>query len=384
VAVVDDALAMAEIAGTPAEDLKELRVLRGTFLAATGDSDQALSDLETATTSERAAIRAHAFVELSNLHGMLSDYEGAAALAERALTEARAAKSPELLARALRAKALGPFVAGNLVETARLLEEALALSTGNDPSGLAIDLRLTLLPVRLHLATPLGEIAAQARELTTAARAHGRRNAEAGANWALGEVHALQGDLDTAERHLDTANRQLRDLGRSFQLVWSLLGLARVAVARGQAARARRLAEEAIEITSRPDGVAEPDAFVHLAEAYLVERDLEQAAVALQRARSSLQPGDVVLHAEVQRVEAHLATARGDHQAAATLLRRSLAALTSTDYRLDRLRTAAQLAPALARSGCADEAAALAGDVRRQAIAIGAHALVHDLPGAGR
>jgi predicted ATPase len=110
----------------------------------------------------------------------------------------------------------------------------------------------------------------------------------------------------------------------------------------------------------------------------------ETIAPHLVEAVSSLQPGDVVLHAEVERVEARLATARGDHQEAATLLRRSVAALTSTDYRLDRLRTAAQLVPALARAGSDGEAAELADEVRRQASAIGAHALGHDLLGAGR
>jgi class 3 adenylate cyclase/tetratricopeptide (TPR) repeat protein len=382
ISMLDDALAMAEVAGTPPEDRRELRAMRGSFLGAIGDSERALADLEAATGSERAAIRAQAFIELSNLHGVLSDYEGAAALAERGLREARSARSGDLLARALRAKALGPFVSGDLVETARLLEEALELSIRDNRPGLAIDLRLTLLPVRLHLATPLGEVAAQAHELAAAARAHGRRNAEAGANWALGEVHALQGDLDSAERRFVTADRQLRDVGLSFQLVWSLLGLARVAIARGAPEQARRLAEEAIEITSRPDGVAEPDAFVHLAEAHLAEGDLEAAAAAVRRARASLQPGDAVLHAEVERVEAHLAGARGDHQAAASLLRHALAALTVTDYRLDWLRTAAQLVPVLVNAGLRDEAAEVAGEVRRHAEAIGAHALAQRLPGA--
>ncbi|HEX8930528.1 MAG TPA: hypothetical protein VGA45_16545, partial [Actinomycetota bacterium] len=382
ISMLDDALAMVEVAGTPAEDRRKLRAMRGSLLGAIGDSERALADLEAATGSERAAIRAQAFIELSNLHGVLSDYEGAATLAERGLREARSARSGDLLARALRAKALGPFVSGDLVETARLLEEALELSIRDNRPGLAIDLRLTLLPVRLHLATPLGEVAAQAHELAAAARAHGRRNAEAGANWALGEVHALQGDLDSAERRFVIADRQLRDIGLSFQLVWSLLGLARVAIARGAPEQARRLAEEAIEITSRPDGVAEPDAFVHLAEAYLAEGGLEAAAAAIRRARASLQPGDVVLHAEVERVEAHLAGARGDHQAAASLLRHALAALTVTDYRLDWLRTAAQLVPALVEAGLPDEAAEVAGEVRRHAEAIGAHALAQGLPGA--
>ena len=383
-AMLDDALAIAQVAGTPTEDVVELRVMRGTLRGVTGDPEGALADLEAATRSERVSIRAQAHVELSNLHGMLSDYGRAAPMVERALAEARSARSPSLLARALRAKALEPFVAGNLVSSASLLEEALAVCGSDDQSGLAIDLRSTLLPVRLYLATPLGELSTQAHELATTARAHGRRNAEAGANWVLGEVHALQGDLAAAERHFTAADQQRRDIGLTSARVWSLLGLARVAVARGDAARARRLAEEAIAVTSRPDGVAEPDTFLHLAAASLLERDLDGATAALDRARASLQPGDVVTHAEVERVQARLATAEGDHEGAARLLRQSLATLDSTDYRLERLRTCVELVPALARAGCSGEADRLAGEVLQRASAIGAHALVLELERARR
>ena len=383
-AMLDDALAIAEVAGTPPEDVAELRVMRGTLRGVTGDPEGAVADLEAATGSKRVSIRAHAHLELSNLQGTLSDYGRAASLAERALAEARSARSPNLLARALRAKALEPFVAGNLVATASLLEEALALCGGDEQSGLAIDLRSTLLPVLLYLATPLDELSAQARELATTARAHGRRNAEAGANWVLGEVHALQGDLDAAERHFTVADQQRRDIGLTSARVWSLLGLARVAVARGDAARARRLAEEAIAVTSRRDGVAEPDTFLHLADASLLDRDLDGARAALDRARASLQPDDVVTHAELERVQARLATAEGDHDGATRLLRQSLATLDETDYRLEHLRTCVELVPALRRAGCPDEADQLAGEVLERARAIGAHALTLELERTGR
>lgn len=225
-------------------------------------------------------------------------------------------------------------------------QEALALCGNDDQAGLAIDLRPTLLPVRLYLARPLDELAGQAHELATTARAHGLRNAEAGANWVLGEVRALQGDLIAAERHFTAADQQRRDIGLISDRVWSLLGLARVAVARGGPARARGFAEEAIAVTSRPDGLAEPDAFPH--------------------------------------VEARLATANGDHQAAARLLWRSLATLDSTDYRLERLRTATELVTMLVTTGYDVDAAALARDALRQATAIGAHALVRELERARR
>src|SRR6266545_1638762 len=378
-ALLDDALEMAEIAGTAPEDVAELKAMRGTLRAVTGHPDGALRDLEAATASGRAAIRAQAHIELSNLHGTLSDYEAAAALAERALVEARAAGSPSLVARALRAKALRPYLAGNLVETVALLEEALELSRTGDQPGLAIDLQSTLLPVRLYLATPLEELTRQARRLAAAARAHGRRNAEAGANVVLGEVRLLQGDLAGAERHYGAADRQQRDMGLTAQRVWSLLGLARVAVGRGDAGQARRFAAEAIAVTSRPDGVAEPDAFLALAEACLAGNDGAGADAAIVLARSSLQPGDVVANAHLLRLQAGLASARGRHEAAGELLERSLAALDDTDYRLERLRVVGDLVPALARIGRDADAAARAAEALRQARAIGAHAFAREL-----
>ena len=378
-ALLDDALEMAEIAGTAPEDVAELKAMRGTLRAVTGHPDGALRDLEAATASGRAAIRAQAHIELSNLHGTLSDYEAAAALAERALVEARAAGSPSLVARALRAKALRPYLAGNLVETVALLEEALELSRTGDQPGLAIDLQSTLLPVRLYLATPLEELTRQARRLAAAARAHGRRNAEAGANVVLGEVRLLQGDLAGAERHYGAADRQQRDMGLTAQRVWSLLGLARVAVGRGDAGQARRFAAEAIAVTSRPDGVAEPDAFLALAEACLAGNDGAGADAAIVLARSSLQPGDVVANAHLLRLQAGLASARGRHEAAGELLERSLAALDDTDYRLERLRVVVDLVPALARIGRDADAAARAAEALRQARAIAAHAFAREL-----
>jgi hypothetical protein len=357
----------------------ELKVMRGTLRGVTGDPDGAMDDLRAATRSARAAVRAQAFIELSNLHGVLRDYEGAAPLAERALAEARAARSPSLLAQALRARALKSFLGGDLAETARLLGEALALARAGDRPGLALDLESTLLPVRLYLTTPLDELTRQARQLAAAAAAQGRRNAEAGANHVLGEVCALRGDLGLAERHFSAADRRRHDIGLTAQRVWPLLGLARVAVARGDARKARHFAQEAIAVTSRPDGVAESDAFLALAEACLADGDRAAADAAIERARASLQPDDVVLRGELLRVKAHLASARGRHDDAAALLERSLAALDGTDYALVRLRVMVDLVPALGRAGRQAEADALAAEALRQARAIGAHGLVRTL-----
>jgi AAA ATPase domain/MalT-like TPR region len=383
-ALLDDAVELAEVARTAPEDLAELHVMRGTLRGATGDPDGALDDLEVAKGSGRAAIRAQAYIELSNLHGTLRDYEGAAPLAERALAEAGSTGSRSLIAQALRARAFQPFLEGNLAETARLLGEALDLASADDRAGLAIDLQSTLLPVRMYLATPLDELARQARGLAGAARAHGRRNAEAGANLVLGDVHALRGDLPAAAEQYATADHQRRELGLTAQRVWSLLGLARVAIERGDPPRARRYAEEAITVTRRPDGVAEPDAFLALAEACLAGDDYAGAEAAIASASASLQRSDVAMRADLLWMEARVAGARGRHQAAAELLARALDALEDTDYRLERLRITVDLVPMLRRAGRSAEAEATAAEAMRQARAIGADALVHRLEGALR
>jgi tetratricopeptide (TPR) repeat protein len=295
--VLDDAVDLADLAGTPDEDRAELLVARGTVRAATGDADAALADLGAATASRRAAVRAQAWTELSNLHPAMGRFADAAAAAGRALAEAEDAGDPGLVALALRAKARVPYLAGDLAEAERLLQQPLGLGEVAGRQDLVIDLRSTLLPVRLFLTAPLAAVGEEAHALALDARAAGRRNAEAGASFALGEVLALRGDLPGAERHYATADRLRREIGLTGQRLWSVLGLVQVAIARGEPARA---------------------------------------------------------------VE---------------LLERSLAELEVTGHRLERLRTLAELAPALRRVGRAAEAAAAAGQALERALAMGAAAL---------
>ncbi|HEV2895969.1 MAG TPA: adenylate/guanylate cyclase domain-containing protein, partial [Actinomycetota bacterium] len=119
--VLDDALGLAGLAGTGAEEVAELRLERGTVRGATGDLPGALADLGPATGSSRPAVRARAWTELSNLHGMFGQFAESAAAADRAIVEAVEAGDPALNAQATRAKAHVPYVAGDLAEAVRLL-----------------------------------------------------------------------------------------------------------------------------------------------------------------------------------------------------------------------------------------------------------------------
>ena len=377
--VLDEALSLTEVAGTAQEDVVELRALRGAMRSLTGKVRGAFEDLRAALGSRRAAIRAAASVELSDLHGRLGEYAEADAAAERALAEARSVGSPSLLARALHAKAQRPYLTGNLVEAERLLREAVRLAEQAGEAARFLDVRYNLLTIRLYLGTPLERLAAEARALREEADQAGRRLVTSYAHEVLGEVALLQGDLDAAERHFGTADHQRRDIGITFRRLWPLIGLTRVAIRRGQADQARRLAEEGVAVAAHPDGTTDPEALLNLAEAHLAAGDGEAAAAAVRRAWGGLDAGDVASRGSALRVEGRVAAAQGRLEDAIRLLRRSLESLEGSDYRLERLHTLVELTALLGRAGAGEEAARLAREAIGQAREIGAHALVRQL-----
>ena len=377
-----DALDLAGPAGTGPEDQAELRLERGTARGATGDLAGALGDLGRASGAARGSVRAQAWTELSNLQAMFGRFAEAAAAADRALVEAAEAGDPALVAQATRAKAYVPYLAGDLDGAGRLLGEALAQARRAGQERLVMELRATLLPLRLYLATPLAGVREEAAGLAADARSAGRRSAEASAQVTLGDVAWLEDDLDAADRHFAEGNRLSKEIGYTRKRLWSLLGRVQVAIARGEPAAARRLANEAIELTTQPDGTADVEAELHLAEACLAGADPEGAAAALARAWAVLQDEDVFSRARLQRAQARLAAA-GDPAAAVSLLERSLAGLEATGHRLEQLHTLADLAPALRQAGRADEADAAAKRVLTDATAMGAQALVRRLARQG-
>jgi class 3 adenylate cyclase len=377
--MLDDAFALADLAGTPAEQRAQLLLERGTVRGVTGDPSGALADLEAATGSGRAGVRAQAWTELSNLHGMLGRYAESSAAGDRALAEATEAGDPALIAQAVRAKAYVPYLAGDLAAAERLLGEALEQARLAGRANLVLELRATLLPVRMYLAVPLETLRREASSLALDARSAGRRSAEAVAHVTLGEVAVLQGDLDAAERHIADGDRLRLEIGFTRRRLWSLLGLVQVAMARDRPEAARAWAEEATALTTQPDGTADVEAELHLAQACLAGGQLDEAGAALARAEATLQEVDVFSRARLHRTQARLAAAGGDDQAAVALLERSLAGLEATGHRLDQLHTLVELAPALRRVGRAGEADAAARRALDQATAMGAHALVRRL-----
>jgi len=381
--VLDDAIALAGLAGTGPEARAELRLERGTVRGATSDLPGALADLGPATGSGRSAVRAQAWTELSKVQGMFGRYAESAAAADQAIVEAVEAGDPALVAQAIRAKAHVPYLAGDLDGAARLLDEALVQARRAGQARLVVELRATLLPVRLYLATPLAGLRRDATELADDARAAGRRSAEASALVTLGDVAWLQDDLDAAEGFFGDGNRLSLEIGFTRKRLWSLLGLVQVAIARDRPEEARRLAREAITLTTEPDGTADVEAELHLAEACLAGADLGEAAAATARAWAVLQDVDVFSRARLQRTEARLAAAAGDPAAAVGLLERSLAALEGTGHRLERLRSLVDLAEALRRVGRDDEADAAAGQATDRATIMGANALLRRLQRAG-
>jgi class 3 adenylate cyclase/predicted ATPase len=183
------------------------------------------------------------------------------------------------------------------------------------------------------------------------------------------------------------AARRLRDqeaLAAAALVLDDAIALAGLAETGPEArAEARRLAREAITLTTEPDGTADVEAELHLAEACLAGADLGEAAAATARAWAVLQDVDVFSRARLQRTEARLTGAAGDPAAAVELLERSLAALEGTGHRLERLRSLVDLAEALRRVGRDDEADAAAGQATDQATIMGANALLRRLQRAG-
>ena len=384
--VLDDALSLAEAAGTPAEERAELLADRGTVRAGTGDLSGALSDLGAATGADRASVRAQAWTELVSVFPALGRFAEASAAADRALADALEAGDPGLLALALRAKAHEPYVAGRLSEAEGLLTEAIAGARRAGRADLVLDLRSTRLPVRLYLASPLPALVEEAGALADDARAAGRRNAEAGAHFCLGEAALLTDDLAAAEHHYATANRLRTEIGLTERRLWLLCGLVQVAIGRGDPGRARELAEEAVAVTTRPDGTADVEAELHLAEACLAAGDLEGAGAAVARGWATPLEDDVYSRARLLRTEARLAAAGGDPAAAVGLLERSQATLAATDHHQEQLRTLVELVPALRRVGRSGDAGPVARQALEQATAFGALALVRRLaadPAAG-
>jgi tetratricopeptide (TPR) repeat protein len=313
---------------------------------------------------------------------MFGQYAESAAAADRAVVEAAEAGDPALIAQAIRAKAYVPYLAGDLAGAGRLLDEALGQARRAGQVKPIIELRATLLPLRLYLATPLEQVRAEAVGLAADARSAGRRSAEAAAKVTLGEVAWLQDDPGAAERHFAEGNRLSLEVGFTRKRLWSLLGLTQVAIAGGRPEEALALAAEAIELTTQPDGSADVEAELHLAEACLAGGDLGGAAAAVARAWAVLQEVDVFSRARLQRTEARLAAASGDPERAVALLERSLAALEATGHGLDRLHSLTELALALRQAGRDEEAEAAATRARDEAAAIGAHALARRLAGA--
>ena len=157
--VLDDALALADLARTDPEDQAELRLERGSIRSVIGDPAGALADLGPATGAQRTAVRAQAWTELSRLHGTLGQFAELAAAADHAIVEAAEVGDPALVAQATEAKAHLPYLAGDLDAAEHVFDEAIVQARRAGQDKLVIDLRANLLPLHLYMATPLDQAA---------------------------------------------------------------------------------------------------------------------------------------------------------------------------------------------------------------------------------
>src|SRR4029453_16160260 len=95
---------------------------------------------------------------------------------------------------------------------------------------LVIELRATLLPLRLYLATPLDRVRAEALGLAGDGPSARRARAAAAGQGTPGGGALLQDHLDSAERHFTEGNRLSLEVGLTRKRLWSLLGLTQVAI----------------------------------------------------------------------------------------------------------------------------------------------------------
>jgi DNA-binding SARP family transcriptional activator len=100
----------------------------------------------------------------------------------------------------------------------------------------------------LYGPTPYPEVIALARDLRETAERSGARRAAAFAQALAGEAALLSGDLDLAAVELTEAGARHRELGSAAGEAHSLQRLAEVRAARGDAAGARRLLDQALPL----------------------------------------------------------------------------------------------------------------------------------------
>ncbi len=185
-------------------------------------------------------VRANALMTASNIAGVRSDFDQAAAWGMEALEHFRVGGSELGLAWSLTTMAAIPMERGDLEEAGLMLEEAEALHRKiGDPAGIR-----RVLHLQGQQAAAVGDVEQSRRLLREAAelsRADGDLFSAASTFHSLGNVELESGEIAAAERAYRDALRFAWDCEADRLVCYSLAGLAAVAAERGDTERAALL-----------------------------------------------------------------------------------------------------------------------------------------------
>jgi non-specific serine/threonine protein kinase len=185
--------------------------------------------------------------ELGSLWFWLGDYLRARALLEEAVALARATGSPLDLGSALDALGWLSFWEGAYQAGWDELQEGLTtLRAAGEPLGSIIPcIRLARLAVTRG--DPVQAHALAAEALATAEATRGPRHL-ASVQQHLGAIHRWLGELDQAAAHYTSGSMLAREVSDPLALAFNLVGLGAVTSLQGDAAGARTLLEECLEL----------------------------------------------------------------------------------------------------------------------------------------
>jgi tetratricopeptide (TPR) repeat protein len=260
------------------------------------------------------------------------------------------------IARALFARAHVEWFRGSLDQSARMLEEALALAQSSGDLVLEAEIRQTLLPTNGISRHGGPREPTPALELIEFARKHGNILMELGATRGLALNEGMRGNRERALALFRQTDQMSQDLGMAMPIGW-----------RGHLAFVEEwfgnteLALANLEEHARSLRDAGERGYLSSVEAWIARFNidlgrLEEAREAVRLAEEAAAPDDVGSQVEIRADRARIRAREGDLAGAEELARESIAGADATDYINLFVISRLALADVLRLAGRKDEA----------------------------
>jgi predicted ATPase/class 3 adenylate cyclase len=347
--------ALDVLGGQHVERALELRLRRAEALAELGEPKEACEELQsvidTAASLGRNDVRCEALVALADVdqrqgrateaHGRLAEAQTLAAEIGDANLEVKTA----FILSALRADFAGEFEAA--VEE---LHRALAIAEKIRDLALRVEGHLRI----GFLLYNMGDLAGAERELircTSLARDLGSHRDEARATFQLALVKYYRGEVAEGEGLALQAHEWLERTGDSYLRVQNAHALARLALARGDAAAAQERLQEALPTALEIGGWLVVETYRLLTETYVRQRRLEDAQELVAFAARNLPEEDAFARAALLLAEATVATASNEQTTAATSFSEALRLLEELNMTIELAEARLALARSLRSFG---------------------------------